>query len=153
MDFNVVKADEKYINDCKMALQNSDLGRVYFSNEDKAIQAIIEGISKKEILVAINNEGVCLGFIWYILGGVFHSFPYLHIIAIKEEFRNLGIGRKLLDYFEQVISNGCSKVFLVVADFNPKAKHLYKSIGYKEVGIIPNLYKNGVTEYLMMKEI
>ncbi len=153
MDFKVAKADEKYVNDCKMALQNSDLGRVYFSDEDKATQAIIEGISKGEILVAINNEGICLGFIWFILNGAFHSFPYLHIIAIKEEFRNLGIGRKLLDYFEQVISKGCPKVFLVVADFNPKAKHLYQSIGYKEVGIIPNLYKSGVTEHLMMKEI
>lgn len=153
MDFKVVKADEKYVNDCKMALRNSDLGRVYFSDEEKATQAIVEGITKGEISVAINNEGICLGFIWFILNGAFHSFPYLHIIAIKEEFRNFGIGKKLLDYFEQVISKGRPKVFLVVADFNPKAKHLYQSIGYQEVGIIPNLYKSGVTEYLMMKEV
>lgn len=153
MDFNVVKADKGHIDDCKKALQNSDLGRVYFSEENKAIQAITDGISKGEIVVALNNEGACLGFIWFILNGAFHSFPYLHIIAIKEEFRNLGIGKNLLEYFEKVISKGCSKVFLLVADFNPKAKHLYQRIGYKEVGVIPDLYKSGVTEYLMMKEI
>jgi hypothetical protein len=31
------------------------------------------------------------GFLWFINNGAFHSFPYLHIIAVKEEFRNLGI--------------------------------------------------------------
>ncbi|MFZ5968343.1 MAG: GNAT family N-acetyltransferase [Bacillota bacterium] len=84
--------------------------------------------------------------------GAFHGFPYLHIIAIKEEFRNLGIGKELLDYFEKVVAQS-SKVFLVVADFNSKAKQLYEKCGYKEVGVIPNLYKSGVTEYLMMKEL
>jgi ribosomal protein S18 acetylase RimI-like enzyme len=58
-----------------------------------------------------------------------------------------------MEYFEKVVSEGCSKVFLVVADFNPRAKQLYQRIGYKEVGKIPNLYKNGITEYLMMKEL
>ncbi|HYE08837.1 MAG TPA: N-acetyltransferase [Patescibacteria group bacterium] len=153
MDISIVKAERKYTDDCKIALMNSELGRVYFSDDKKALQAINEGILKQEIHVALNNESICVGFIWFILNGAFHSFPYLHIIAVKDEFRNLGIGKVLMDYFEKVISKGCSKVFLVVADFNPKAKHLYQSIGYREVGIIPNLYKSGVTEYLMMKEL
>jgi ribosomal protein S18 acetylase RimI-like enzyme len=42
-------------------------------------------------------------------------------------------------------------VFLVVADFNPEAKRLYERVGYIEVGAIPNLYREGMTEYLMMK--
>lgn len=78
------------------------------------------------VLIAINEENIVLGFIWVILNGIFHSFPYLH---------------------------DNSKLFLVVADFNPRAKNLYKSIGYKEIGSIPDLYKKGVTEFLMMKEI
>lgn len=45
-----------------------------------------------------------------------------------------------------------SKVFLVVADFYPDAKRLYESLGYQQVGILPGLYKEGVAEYLMMKE-
>jgi ribosomal protein S18 acetylase RimI-like enzyme len=42
-------------------------------------------------------------------------------------------------------------VFLVVADFNPEAKRLYESLGYRQVGVIPGLYKEGVSEQLMMK--
>ena len=44
-----------------------------------------------------------------------------------------------------------SKCFLVVADYNPEAKRLYEQIGYTEVGRIPDLYKEGVTEILMMR--
>lgn len=153
MNINIIKAEDKYLNDCSIALQGSELGRVYFSEENKATRALIEGISKGEIFIAINEECVCLGFIWFILNGSFHSFPYLHIIAVKEEFRNLGIGKKLLQYFEETTSKKASKLFLVVADFNPRAKELYQSIGYKEIGIIPSLYKSGVNECLMMKEI
>ena len=153
MDINIVKCERKHIDDCKVALKNSELGRAYFSDDNKIENAINEGISKEQIYVAINNESICVGFLWYILNGAFHSFPYLHIIAIKDEFRNIGIGKKLMDFFEQDISKGCSKVFLVVADFNPMAKHFYEKIGYKEVGVIPGLYKKGISEHLMMKEL
>ena len=149
---NIIYAEHEHLNDCVSALENSELGSVYFSQENKAKNAIAEGISKREILVALDDKGLCLGFIWYIRDGAFHSFPYLHIIAIKEEYRNLGLGNKLLNYFETNIAQS-SKVFLVVADFNPRAKKLYEKLGYVEVGVIPNLYKKGVTEFLMMKEI
>ncbi|WP_242960832.1 GNAT family N-acetyltransferase [Clostridium peptidivorans] len=96
-----------------------------------------------------NNN--CRGFIWFILDGIFHSFPYLHIIAVKEESRKHGIGKKLLKFFEDICFKDYTKLFLVVADFNPDAKILYERIGYIEVGSIPNLYREGITEYLMMK--
>lgn len=153
MDINIIKAENKHLIDCKIALQNSELGRIYFPKEDNAVKALNEGISKGEIFIAINKECECLGFIWFIVNGAFHSFPYLHIIAVKDELRNIGIGQTLLKYFEETNSKTSSKLFLVVADFNPRAKQLYERIGYKEVGIIPSLYKIGVKECLMMKEI
>jgi len=148
----IIRAEKEHIEDCAIALENSELGRVYFSQPNKAIQAISEGVSNQEIFVTVDNNGLCLGFMWFICNGAFHSFPYLHIIAVKEEYRNLGIGKELLNYFEKVIAQS-SKVFLVVADFNPMAKQLYEKSGYTEVGVIPNLYKRGVTEYLTMKEL
>lgn len=65
----------------------------------------------------------------------------------------MGIGRKLLEFFEDTSVKFSNKLFLVVADFNPKAKELYLRMGYKEIGIIPGLYKKGVNECLMMKEL
>ena len=152
MDIFITKAQKTHLEDCKDALLNSKLGEEYFVSEEKTISTLTEGISKEEIFVATNDDGKCLGFIWFVFGGAFHSFPYLHIIAVKKEFRGLGIGKKLLSFFEEAVFPDHSKVFLVVADFNPDAKRLYESLGYQQVGMIPGLYKEGITEYLMMKE-
>jgi ribosomal protein S18 acetylase RimI-like enzyme len=52
-----------------------------------------------------------------------------------------------------VLERRCRRdlLFLVVADFNPDAKILYEKIGYIQVGTIPSLYREGITEHLMMK--
>lgn len=140
-----------YLSDCEDALKKSELGARYFSKEGSARRALESGFIKGEIYVAIDINENCKGFIWFILEGAFHSFPYLHIIAVKEEARKLGIGKKLLEFFENICFKDHNKLFLVVADFNPNARRLYESIGYVEVGVMPNLYREGINEHLMMK--
>lgn len=151
MNITITKANIRHLEDCTAALLKSRLGQEYFASPDSAVSALTAGITKEEIFVALDEREECLGFIWFILGGAFHGFPYLHIIAVKQAFRSMGIGKKLLHFFEQAVFKDHSKVFLVVADFNPEAKRLYESLGYQQVGMIPDLYKEGVTEYLMMK--
>ncbi len=148
---NIIKGSIEYINDCEDALVNSELGRMYFSQKGSARKSLQEGFAKGEIYVAIDTNEGCMGFIWFILGGIFHSFPYIHIIAVKQESRNQGIGKKLLKFLEDSCFKDYSKLFLVVADFNLDAKKLYEKIGYTQVGTIPSLYREGITEYLMMK--
>lgn len=151
MEVTIVKGSIDYINDCEDALVNSELGIRYFSEKGSARKALEEGFSKEEIYIAIDNNHNCRGFLWFILNGIFHSSPYLHIIAVNKESRNHGIGKKLLQFFEDICFKDYKKLFLVVADFNPDAKKLYERIGYFEVGTIPNLYREGITEHLMMK--
>jgi ribosomal protein S18 acetylase RimI-like enzyme len=45
------------------------------------------------------------------------------------------------------------RLFLVVADYNPGAKRFYERNGYQQLGEIPNLYRPGVTEYMMAKDL
>lgn len=148
---DIMKGAINYIDDCEAALLDSELGRKYFSQPGNAHRALEEGFTKDEIYIAIDNNK-CVGFFWVIDKGAFHSFPYLHIIAVKEEYRNKGIGKMLMNYFEEISFKNSSKVFLVVAEFNPEAKRLYENLGYREIGPIPGLYRAGITEYLMMKE-
>jgi ribosomal protein S18 acetylase RimI-like enzyme len=140
-----------HLEECKAALLNSRLGKEYFQDEDDAVSLLTEGITKGEIFVAQDDEGKCLGFIYYILKGAFNAFPYLEIIAVRQEFRGLGIGKKLLQYFEEAVFPEFPRVFLVVGDFNSKAQRLYESVGYRQVGEIPGLYREWITEHLMMK--
>lgn len=151
MEVTIVKGTMDYMDDCEEALVNSELGKRYFSGKGSARKALEEGFAKDQIYVAIDNNQNCLGFIWYIINGIFHSYPYLHIISVKAKSRKNGIGRKLLKFFEDNCFKDYTKLFLVVADFNPEAKRLYEEIGYVEVGVIPSLYRRGIDEHLMMK--
>ena len=59
----------------------------------------------------------------------------------------------LLDYSENIACEMADKLFLVVADYNPDAKRFYERNGYQQVGKIPNLYRPGITEYMMAKDL
>ena len=146
------KANELHLKDCRDALCQSTLGERYFSSPGSAEDAILEGIRQENLYVAFIGEE-CVGFTYIIPKGAFHSFPYLHIIAVKEEYRNRGIGKALLDYSERIAHEMADKFFLVVADYNPDAKRFYERNGYRQVGVIPNLYRPGVTEYMMEKDL
>ena len=146
------KGNEQHLKDCKDALCQSTLGEKYFSSPGSAENAILEGIRQRNLYVALIGEA-CIGFTYIIPKGAFHSFPYLHIIAIKEEYRGQGVGKALLDYSEWIASEVADKIFLVVADYNPEAKRFYERNGYQQVGEIPNLYRPGITEYLMTKNL
>jgi ribosomal protein S18 acetylase RimI-like enzyme len=151
MNITVIKGSIEYIDDCDKAIVDSELGKRYFQTNGSARRALEEGFSKDEIYVAVDNDNACYGFIWIIKKGIFHAFPYIHIIAVKKDFRGKGIGKLLLQCAEKQCFEESSKLFLVVADFNLNAKRLYERIGYSEVGEIPSLYRSGITEYLMMK--
>ena len=142
------KGKKQHLKDCKDALCQSKLGEKYFSSPGSVENAILEGIRQGNLYVALIGEA-CIGFTYIIPKGAFHSFPYLHIITIKEEYRGQGVGKALLDYSEWIASEMADKLFLVVADYNPEAKRFYERNGYQQVGEIPNLYRPGITEYLM----
>ena len=146
------KGNEQHLKDCKDALCQSTLGEKYFSSPGSAESVILEGICQGNLYVALIGEE-CVGFTYIIPKGAFHSFPYLHIIAIKEEYRGLGVGKALLDYSECIAFETADKLFLVVADYNPDAKRFYERNGYRQVGEISGLYRSGITEYLMVKEL
>ena len=145
-------ADTKDIDNCVDILQNSDLGKVYFSDYEKATNMFTYAVGQKGVYVAVDENETCLGVIYYMSKGVFGSYPYLHIVAVREEYRGLGIGKLLMSYFEDNASEYSStKLFLTVDDFNLRAKKLYEELGYQCVGELPNFYKQGINCYLMMK--
>ena len=146
------EGNEQYLKDCVDALCHSALGEKYFSSPGSAENAILEGIRQGNLYVALIGKE-CVGFTYIIPKGAFHSFPYLHIIAVKEEYRDRGIGKALLDYSEQIAFEMADKLFLVVADYNPDAKRFYERNGYQQVGEIADLYRPGITEHMMVKNL
>ncbi len=152
MNVFITKGTIRYINDCEEALTQSELGKRYFIREGSAKAAIQEGIEKETLYVALHGD-ICVGFFYYIPNGAFHAFTCLHLISVKKEYRSRGIGKKMLEFLENNLLLNTDKVFFVVADFNPDAKRFYERLGYCQVGEVPNLYRQGIREYIMMKEL
>lgn len=151
LEISIVKGTMKNLDECVDALVNSEIGAVYFSPEQRARAFLQEGLSKGEVFVALDEHRNCVGYIWFTLNGAFYKFPYVLNIAIKNELRGRGIGKKLLSFFEDKGFEKASKLFLLVSDLNVTAKKFYHAMGYQEVGLIPDLIKKGVGECIMMK--
>ena len=108
-------------------------------------------IAEKQIHVALNETGNCIGFMGVIHNGCFRKFSYLSLIAVKESHRSKGVGRKLLGTFERIGFEKADRVFLLVSDFNTNAQRFYQRLGYQKVGEIPDLFKTGISEHVMIK--
>ena len=60
-------------------------------------------------------------------------------IAIKEGFREVGIGQEMMKEIEKHADRlGIEKIFLEVFDINDRARYVYEKMGYHEVGRIPD---------------
>ena len=151
----IVKARPNNLDECTNLLFSSVLGKKYYPSLELLKNEVEKGISLGEIYL---EEITILGVIWYQREGMFHSFPYLHMIVVRDEFKRQGIGSKLMDFFEQdVLLNGNNhlrtKVFLTVGDFNPTAEQFYLARGYTELCVLKDLFRRGVAEKLMMKKV
>jgi ribosomal protein S18 acetylase RimI-like enzyme len=151
MTIKIVQATLSHINECKNALIDSELGNRYGTNKEQVSIVFTKGIKDEEIYVAIDINDQFLGYIWIDLAGIFSTYPYVRSIAVSKKYRGQGIGKKLLSHFEELGFKQSSKLFLLVSDFNARAKKLYTELGYQEIAVIPDLFKLEISEFLMMK--
>ncbi|MCD6428883.1 MAG: ribosomal protein S18-alanine N-acetyltransferase [Desulfurococcales archaeon] len=102
-------------------------------------------------LVAECNNSI----VGYVVGSV-DSDGSGHVIslAVHPSYRGRGVGRRLLLALEKVMKeNGIHRVKLEVSVNNRSALALYKSVGYKVVGLRRNYYPDGSDAYVMTKEL
>ena len=151
METKIKIAEKGQSRDCLRCLKNSDLWDAYFKNNPTHEAALEEMISKKQVYVATNKNDKCIGFMGVINNGCFRKFSYLATLAVKKRYRNKGIGEALVSKFETIGFKRADKVFILVSDFNKIAQKFYRKLGYKKVGNIPDLFKTGISENLLVK--
>ncbi|MFQ3217764.1 MAG: ribosomal protein S18 acetylase RimI-like enzyme [Paraglaciecola sp.] len=78
----------------------------------------------------------------------------LYSIAVSDDARGLGIGRKLLVALEQqTLAQDKLFIRLEVASNNQAAVHLYQSLGYRTFGTYANYYQGTIDALRMQKPI
>jgi ribosomal protein S18 acetylase RimI-like enzyme len=151
MEIRIQLANKNHVGDCLSCVKHSELWETYFQSNPAIENEIRKMIIGKQIYIALNKANQCIGFMGVIKNGCIRKFTYLSVIAVKREYRSKGIGKALIGKFEKIGFEKANKVFLLVSDFNNKAQSFYKTLGYKKVGEIPDMFKRGVSENILVK--
>ncbi|HTO74560.1 MAG TPA: GNAT family N-acetyltransferase [Thermoanaerobaculia bacterium] len=92
---------------------------------------------------------VLAGFVVLNMQGAFVG--YIQTICVSPEFRNRGIGTKLVEFAEKRIFPESPNVFICVSSFNFQARKLYERMGYKMVGALMDYVVRDHSELLLRK--
>ena len=58
---------------------------------------------------------------------------YVNVLAVRPQFRGLGLGTRLLDFADETgRARGKHGMSVIVSDANPGARRLYQRCGYRE---------------------
>jgi ribosomal protein S18 acetylase RimI-like enzyme len=99
-------------------------------------------------LVEYDEKGNVIGG---LLGGTYWGWMYIDILWVKEEYRQRGIGSRLLSEAEgEAVRRGCHHVHLETMSW--QAPKFYEKFGYETVGILPDIPK-GNQKYLLTKAL
>jgi ribosomal protein S18 acetylase RimI-like enzyme len=110
---------------------------------------ILRNPSKEVYVAVIKNE--VAGFTILDMNGGFRG--YIQTVAILPEWRNQGIGSKLIQFAEERIFRDSPNVFMCVSSFNENAQRLYTRLGYERIGELKDYIVSGHAEILLRKTI
>jgi ribosomal protein S18 acetylase RimI-like enzyme len=80
--------------------------------------------------------------------------PYLQILALVPEVHDLGIGQRLLAWYEQTAAAGGERqAWLCVTGVNVDAQRFYRRHGWTLAATLPDLMRDGDDELLMRKQL
>ena len=99
-------------------------------------------------LVAETESDEIIGFagVWIVM-----DEGHITNIAVRQDWRGQGIGKRLTAALVQYASNlGVSYMTLEVRRSNETAQHIYRSLGFQQVGVRKRYYEDNGEDALFM---
>lgn len=75
------------------------------------------------------------------------------MIAVRQKLRNMGVGKRLVEFVEVLASKNNRNIFLICSSENSGASNFYKKIGFEETGVLKDLVMQGHDEILFRKRL
>jgi RimJ/RimL family protein N-acetyltransferase len=131
---------------------NPDLGivsidrKVSYAEERKYLNRVLDGVRKEEYVSVAAFDGDRLVGNCDIMRRTPFDVRHTGVLGIVllDGYRGMGLGEAMIrDAFEQAVLIGVWLVELQVFANNPAARHLYKKLGFKEVGMVPHKIQRG----------
>ena len=124
-----MKMDEK-----KIKIRHADNNDYSWLNEhEKHIseKTLKNKIENKEVYV-VEKNGKIIGWLRYNL--FWDNVPFMNMLYFLEEYRKMGIGTKLVKYWEEEMKQNGYNNILTSTQSNEEAQHFYRKMGYKKIG-------------------
>ena len=107
-----------------------------------------EKIKNKEILLCLENNKI-IGLLRF--GWLWDMFPFINHLWVVEELRKNGIGKKLVDYLEQITKEKNSNAIFTSTQSDEDGQHFWRKIGFEDSGGFT--FKKEPFELIMIKYI
>jgi len=140
------KLREQDILTCAKLVAAIPLWQRYRYDELRCARDLRAALKRRDRLTVALWEGTIAGLAWVLPQGGFGRIPYLKLLGVRTEARNLGVGAALLRAAERE-----GDLLLLVSDFNRRAQRFYAAMDYRRIGSIPDLVLPGVTEIILLK--
>ncbi|OXL85895.1 GNAT family acetyltransferase [Paenibacillus sp. SSG-1] len=105
-------------------------GRDHHISEN-LISAKIKG---KEIYIIRNSDGRNIG--WMRYGYFWDNIPFMNMIWIDEEFRDRGVGNKVVLFWEEQMKQKGFNMVMTSTQADEGAQHFYRKLGYQDAGCL-----------------
>ena len=88
-------------------------------------------IKNNEIYI-VEIKGKIIG--WFRYNLFWDNIPFMNLIYLLEEYRQKGIGKIMVKYWENEMKQNGYKNVLTSTQSNEESQHFYRKLGYKEIG-------------------
>ena len=105
-------------------------------------------LERGEIIIIRDNEQP-IG--WLRFGYFWDEIPFMNMLALEEAYRGRGLGRQLVEFWENKMQQRGYKTVLTSTLANEQAQHFYRKLGYRDCGAL--LLPGESLEIIFIKEL
>lgn len=127
--------------------EESDYDYLRMKDKHIAESLILPKIKAQEIWM-IRVEDQIMG--WMRYNYFWDHIPFMNMIWIEEPYRDKGIGKKVVLYWEGMMQDKGFQMVMTSTLSNENAQHFYRRLGYKDVGCL--LLENEPLEVILIKK-
>jgi ribosomal protein S18 acetylase RimI-like enzyme len=95
-------------------------------------QLIRNKLTEKEIILARDQDNKVIGWLRY--NYFWDNTPFMNMLYINENYRNKGIGKKLVRFWENEMKSKGYELVMTSTLSDEQAQHFYRKLGYKDSG-------------------
>lgn len=151
---DIQKADPAKLEEYKHIFDNSALYTHYFKKKPELLEQWLTEYMPNAY-IAVDRNGNSVGWISISASDAhIDGLPNITLLGVKDNARGRGIGQMLISFYVDVMTQlGCEECAVVVNDWNPRARKLYDSLGFKLRKSYEDPFIGGFVNHVLVKKL